>query len=151
MSQKVNLEECLVEGDTGVITKFCIGYFQNCDFSTEYKIEVVCQNGLTKLFCGYFKNQYGIIEVEILGLYPNEIEDIEENLISVIEEKIRSIPKKRGLQNFNSEIGTNRVELRFYACKAESCDEKESILKSLEELSPALEFLADYIRRRRIR
>ncbi len=151
MSQKVSLEECLVEGDTNVITKFCVDYFQSCDFSSEYKIEAVCQSGLTKLFCGYFKNQYGIIEVEILGLYPNEIEDIEENLISVIDEKIRNIPKKRGLQNFNSEIGANRVELRFYACEAESCEEKEGILESLEELSPALEFLADYIRRRRVR
>ena len=151
MSQKVNLEECLVEGDTNVITKFCIDYFQNCDFSTDYKIEAVCQSGLTKLFCGYFKNQYGIIEIEIVGLYPNEIDDIEENLILIIDEKIRNIPKKRGLQNFNFEVGSNRVVLRFYACEVEDCDEKEGILDSLKDLSPALEFVADYIRRRRIR
>jgi hypothetical protein len=151
VSQKVSLEECLVDGDTSVITKFCVDYFQNCDFSTDYKIEVVCQNGLTKLFCGYFKNQYGIIEVEIVGLYPNEIEDIEENLIAIIDEKIRSVPKKRGLRNFNYEIGSNRVELRFYACESEDCEEKEGILQSLEELSPALEFLADYLRKRRVK
>ncbi|MCG3220481.1 MAG: hypothetical protein H7641_03790 [Candidatus Heimdallarchaeota archaeon] len=151
MSQKVSLEECLVDGDTGVITKFCVDYFKNCDFTTDYKIEAVCQNGLAKLFCGYFKGQYGIVAVEIIGLYPNEVEDIENDLILVIEEKIRSIPRKKGLQNFNYEIGTNRVVLRFYACETEVCDEKEGILQSLEKLSPALEFLADYLRKRRIR
>ena len=151
MSQKINLEECLVDGDTSVIIKFCNDYFQNCDFSTDYKIESVCQSGLTKLFCGYFKNQYGIVEVEIVGLYPNEIEDIEGDLISVLEEKLRTIPKKRGLQNFNNEVSTNRVVLRFYASVSEDLEEKESIIQSLEELSPALEFLADYLRRRKIR
>ncbi|NPD87403.1 MAG: hypothetical protein HGN29_01685 [Asgard group archaeon] len=151
MSQKINLEECLVDGDTGVITKFCYDYFKNCDYTTEYKIEAVCQNGLTRLFCGYFKGQYGIVEVEIIGLYPNEIEDIEKDLIAVIEEKIRTIPRKRGLQNFNYEIGGNRVVLRLYACVSEVCEDKESVLQSLKELSPALEFLADYLQKRRIR
>jgi hypothetical protein len=150
VSQKLDLEECLLDGNASVITEFCYNYFKKCDFSTDYKIETVCQNGLTKLFCGYFKGQYGIIEVEIIGLYPNEVDDIEENLIAVIEEKIRSIPKKRGLQNFNYEIRTNRIELRFYACEAEACEERDGILESLENLSPALEFLADYLLKRKI-
>ena len=150
VSQRINLEECLLERNTNVITEFCLEYFKKCDFSTDYKIEAVCQDGLTKLFCGYFKGQYGIIEVEIVGLYPNEVEDIEQDLIAVIEEKIRSIPRKKGLQNFNYDIRSSRVGLRFYACKAEACEERESIIKSLEELSPALEFLADYLLKRKI-
>jgi hypothetical protein len=150
-SGKVNLEERLVEGDDKVIEKYCLDYFQNCDFSSEYKIEAVCTDGLLKLFCGYFRGKYGIIEIELVGLYPAEIEEIQNNVIVVIQERLSKIPKKMGLNNFNYVISEGRIVLRFYACESGECEEREEILKTMNDFSPALEFLAEFLRRRKIR
>ncbi|MHA1259442.1 MAG: hypothetical protein ACTSSG_00400 [Candidatus Heimdallarchaeaceae archaeon] len=147
---KVNLQDSLIEGDSKCLERFCREYFEKCDFSSEYKIEAVCSEGLMKLFCGYFKNQYGIIEIEIVGLYPAEIEEIESSLIAVMQEKMRDLPKRRGFGYFNYEISQGRVMLRLYAPEKGCCPEREDILKSIEDLSPALEFLNDFLRMRKI-
>ncbi|MFW9852671.1 MAG: hypothetical protein ACFFDS_07000, partial [Candidatus Thorarchaeota archaeon] len=99
--RKVNLENNLVEGDTSIIEEFCFEYFQNCEFTSDYKIEAVCPDGLLKLFCGYFKGKYGIIEIDLVGLYPGEIEEIEYSVIAVLQDRLRTLPKKKGLENFN--------------------------------------------------
>lgn len=150
-SGKINLEDRLVEGDDKVIEKYCLDYFRDCDFSSEYKIEAVCSDGLLKLFCGYFRGKYGIIEIELVGLYPAEIEEIQNNVISVLQERLGKIPRKMGLNNFNYAISEGRIVLRFYACESGECEEREDILKTLNDFSPALEFLADFLRRRKVR
>ena len=151
-TRKVNLENSLVEGDTKIIEEFCLEYFQNCEFSSDYKIEAVCTEGLLKLFCGYFRGRYGIIEIELVGLYPGEIEEIQNSLITVLQDRLRAVPKRNGLENFNYEISQGRVVLRFYASESGECDEeRDDILNALKELTPALEFLADFLKRRKVR
>ena len=148
--KKKNLESCLVTDGVEIIEDFCIDYFKKCDFSADYKLDAVCSSGLVKLFCGYFKGSYGIIEIEMVGLYPGEVEDILQNLISMLQEKVKAIPRKKGLELFNYDISEGRVVLRFYACETnrERYTENEDIIRSVYQLGPALEFIADYLKRR---
>lgn len=150
--RKVNLESRLVEDGIYAIEDLCIDYFKKCDFSTDYKLDAVCSSGLMKLFCGYFKGKYGIIEIEVVGLYPGELEDIQNNLIVTLQEKVKSIPRQQGLEIFNFEISTGRVVLRFYACRSnrEKFTEGEDIVRSVYQLAPALEFIANYLIRRTV-
>jgi len=150
--RKVNLESCLVEDGIYAIEDLCIDYFKKCDFSSDYKLDDVCTAGLVKLFCGYFKGKYGIIEIEGVGLYPGELEDIQNNLIGTLQEKVKSIPRQQGLEIFNFETSTGRVVLRFYACRSnrEKFSEREDIIRSVYQLAPALEFVANYLIRRTV-
>ncbi|MBY9001613.1 MAG: hypothetical protein KGD64_11895 [Candidatus Heimdallarchaeota archaeon] len=150
--KKTNLESCLVHEGVEIIEDFCIDYFKNCDFSSDYKLDAVCSAGLVKLFCGYFKGSYGIIEIEMVGLYPGEVDDIHQNLIGILQEKVNSIPRRKGLELFNYDISEGRVVLRFYACKSngEKYTENEDVIRSVYQLSPALEFIADYLKKRAV-
>jgi len=150
--QKINLESCLVKDGIYAIEDLCIEYFKQCDFSADYKLDEVCSAGLVKLFCGYFKDKYGIIVIESVGLYPGELEDIQNNLIGTLQEKVKSIPRQQGLEIFNFEISSGRVVLRFYACKSnrEKFTEGEDIIRSVYQLAPALEFIANYLMRRTV-
>jgi hypothetical protein len=147
-TKHINLEECLEHGNGKVIEGFCLEYFQNCEFVQDYTIENICADGNIKLFCGYFKGEYGIIEIEVVGLYPKEIEEISTTLISEIQVQMLKVPKRWGRERFNYEIAGNRITLRFYACKKSDSGEKEEILGSLDELYPALETLENYLQTR---
>ncbi len=150
--RKVNLESCLVEDGVHAIEDLCIDYFKKCDFGADYKIDAVCTSGLVKLFCGYFKGKYGIIEIEGVGLYPGELEDIQNNLIGTLQEKVKAIPRQQGLELFNFEISPGRVVLRFYACRTnrKRFSEGEDIIRSVYQIAPALEFVANYLIRRTV-
>jgi len=150
--RKLNLESCLVEDGVHAIEDLCIDYFKKCDFTADYKIDEVCSSGLMKLFCGYFKGKYGIIEIECVGLYPGELEDIHNNLIGTLQEKVKSIPRQQGLELFNFEITPGRVVLRFYACKSnrDRFSEGDDVIRSVYQLAPALEFVANYLIRRTV-
>ena len=150
--RKMNLESCLVEYGVHAIEDLCINYFKKCDFTADYKLDEVCSSGLVKLFCGYFKGKYGIIEIEGVGLYPGELEDIQNNLIGTLQEKVKSIPRQQGLELFNFETSPGRVVLRFYACRTnrERFTEEDDIIRSVYQIAPALEFVANYLIRRTV-
>ncbi len=145
-TKNVRLYDCLEKGDEGIIEGFCINYFEECEYNRDYTIEGVCPDGNIKLFCGYFKGEYGIIEVEIIGLYPNELEKIQEILIPSIEENMLKVPKRWGRDRFNYEISGNRIEFRFYACKTSEKGEKIELIESVNELKSALETLERYLK-----
>jgi hypothetical protein len=85
-------------------------------------------------------------------LYPGELEDIQNNLIGTLQEKVKSIPRQQGLELFNFEISPRRVVLRFYACRTnrKRFSEGEDIIRSVYQIAPALEFVADYLIRRTV-
>ena len=145
-TKHVRLYECLEKEEDGIIEGLCVNYFEDCEYNREYTIESVCPDGNIKLFCGYFKGEYGIIEIEIIGLYPTEIEKINEYLIPNLEERMLKVPKRWGRERFNYEITGNRIVLRFYACKTSEKGEKEELIHSISELRPSLEFLEKYMR-----
>ena len=145
-TKKIRLYDCLEKGDEDIIEGFCINYFEDCEYNRDYTIEGVCPDGNIKLFCGYFKGEYGIIEIEIIGLYPTELENIKENLIPGLEERLLKVPKRWGRDRFNYEIATNRIEFRFYACKKSEKGEKSELIESIDELKPSLEFLERFLR-----
>lgn len=145
-TKHVRLYDCLEKGDDSIIVGFCISYFEDCEYSNDYTIEGVCPDGNMKLFCGYFKGEYGIIVIEIIGLYPNEIEKINEILIPNLEERMIKVPKRWGRERFNYEISGSRIVLRFYACKTSEKGEKVELIKSINELKPSLEFLERYMK-----
>ena len=150
MSQPIhskNLESCIEAGQTDVIKKFILEYIDNCDFSGSYQIDEVCIKGNTKLFCGYFKGVYGLIEIENTGLYPKEIEHIESILIPGIRERIQNLPRKKGMDNFNYETSAYGILIRFYVVVNGDKPVKEELVKLVDDLSPALEFLTKYIER----
>jgi len=140
-----NLESCIEAGQTNAIKKFCFEYIDNCDFSSSYQIDEVCTKGNIKLYCGYFQGVYGLIIIEILGLYPKEIEHIESNLIPGIRERIQNLPRKRGMDNFNYETTANGIVIRFYVVVSGDRPVKEELVKLVNDLAPALEFLTKYI------
>ena len=143
--ERLDLEECLIHRGSKALEELIVDYFSRCEISTEYKIDVVCASGLMKLFCGFFKGYYGIIEIEIVGLYPNEIAEIEQNLMATLHEKLSMIPKRKGINNYNYEASSNRVIIRLYATESGECEEKEDILKRVRELSPAINFIAEFL------
>lgn len=148
MSQNVNsknLESCIEAGQTNCIRDFCLEYIDNCNFSSNYQIDEVCTKGNTKLFCGYFKGVYGLIEIQNTGLYPKEIEHIESNLIPGIRERIQNLPRKKGMDNFNYETTAYGVLIRFYVVVSGNRPVKEELVKLVDDLSPALVFLTKYI------
>lgn len=148
MSQQItskNLESCIEEGQANCIRNFCLEYIDNCDFSNSYQIDDVCTKGNTKLFCGYFKGVYGLIEIENVGLYPKEIEHIESNLIPGIRERIQNLPRKKGMDNFNYETTASGIVIRFYVVVSGDRPIKEELVKLVDDLSSALEFLTKYI------
>ncbi len=148
MSQNVNsenLESCIESGQSNCIRDFCLEYIDNCDFSSSYQIDEVCTKGNTKLFCGYFKGVYGLIEIENIGLYPIEVEHIESHLIPGIRERIQHLPRRKGMDNFNYETTANGIVIRFYVIVSGDRPIKEELVKLVDDLSPALEFLTKYI------
>lgn len=92
-----------------------------------------------------FRGVYGLIIIEILGLYPTVIEHIESNLIPGIRERIQNLPRKRGMDNFNYETTANGIIIRFYVVVSGDKPVKEELVKLVDDLSPALEFLTKYI------
>ena len=143
-----NLEHCVQHGDSKVIIDLVTKYFENKKLSASYIIEPVCTEGLSRLYCGYFRGAYGLIEIERVGLYPAEIEDIENKLLPVIQTKITNVPRVRGALPFAFEKTASSVILRFYAKVSDEEQAKENIIEIVNnELAPVLELVARFLKK----
>jgi len=145
-SQLRNLEYCLAHGGEDVIIQRVTDFFENCRFKRDYEMGDVCPEGLIRLYCGYFKERYTIIEIELARLYPKEVEEIERKLIPKLQESVIELPKIQNKMPFTYDLFGNTVVLRFYAPYNDT-DSKKVAQTIKDYLSPALITLGKFLKR----
>lgn len=150
MSNKnsTNLEQCVTQGDENALIDLVYKYFGSRELKDSYIIEPVCPEGLSRLYCGYFKGQYGLIEIELVGLYPAELEEIENKLFPNIQAKIAGVPRVRGSLPFSFETTDNSAILRFYAKVSDPENPNKDIISVVSnELAPALILVTRFLKK----
>ena len=145
-TQLRNLKYCLVHGGEYIIVQRVIEFFKDCKFKRDYEMGDVCPEGLIRLYCGYFKGKYVIIEIELARLYPKELEEIERHLLPKIHKAAIELPKVQNKMPFTYDIIGTIVVLRFYV-PCEDSDNTQVISKIQEYLSPALRIVAKFLKR----